>query len=71
MQGAKQAYFNDAPTGALFAASAKYLSPNYRGTKDQQARIPFGNALQLVEQGKADADKAWDKALDDAAKNIR
>ncbi|MGW8990109.1 ABC transporter substrate-binding protein [Streptomyces zhihengii] len=71
VQGAKQAYFNDAPTGALFAASAKYLSPNYRGTKDQQARIPFGNALQLVEQGKADADKAWDKALDDAAKNIR
>ncbi|MFD6534635.1 extracellular solute-binding protein [Streptomyces sp. NPDC060184] len=71
VQGAKQEYFNDAPTGELFAASAKSLKPNYRGTKDQQARIPFGNALQLVEQGKASPDEAWDKALDEAAKNIR
>ncbi|MFF3030978.1 extracellular solute-binding protein [Streptomyces rubiginosohelvolus] len=71
VQGTRQPYFNDAPTGKLFAASAKSLRPNYRGTKDQQARIPFGNALQLVEQGKADPQEAWDKALDEVDKNLR
>ncbi|MGW5640624.1 extracellular solute-binding protein [Streptomyces sp. NPDC003832] len=71
IQGTESAYFSGAPTGEIFAASAKSLKPNYRGTKDQQARIPFGNALQLVEQGKADPDEAWDKALDEAAKNLR
>ncbi|MEV8320902.1 ABC transporter substrate-binding protein [Streptomyces sp. NPDC059900] len=71
VKGTEQPYFNGAPTGKLYAASAKSLKPNYRGTKDQQARIPFGNALQLVEQGKADPDEAWDKALDEADKNLR
>ncbi|MFC8226508.1 ABC transporter substrate-binding protein [Streptomyces sp. NPDC057287] len=71
VKGATQEYFNGAPTGELFAASAKSLKPNYRGTKDQQARIPFGNALQLVEQGKASPEQAWDKALEEAAKNLR
>ncbi|MFB8025580.1 MULTISPECIES: extracellular solute-binding protein [unclassified Streptomyces] len=71
VKGATQEYFNGAPTGELFAASAKSLKPNYRGTKDQQARIPFGNALQLVEQGKASPDQAWDKAQEEAAKNLR
>ncbi|MFC9463146.1 ABC transporter substrate-binding protein [Streptomyces coelicoflavus] len=71
VRGTKSEYFNNAPTGEIFASSAKSLKPNYRGTKDQQARIPFGNALQLVEQGKADPDEAWEKALDEAAKNIR
>lgn len=71
VKGTTQAYFGGAPTGELFAASAKSLKPNYRGTKDQQARIPFGNALQVVEQGKASPDQAWDKALEEAAKNLR
>ncbi|WP_435190247.1 extracellular solute-binding protein [Streptomyces sp. bgisy126] len=71
VQGAEQDWFSKAPTGKLFAASAKSLKPNYRGTKDQQARIPFGNALQLVEQGKADPAAAWDKAVAEAAKNLR
>lgn len=71
VQGTKQEYFNDAATGKIFAASAKELRPSYRGTKDQQVRIPFGNALQLVEQGKADPQEAWRKALDTAAKNLR
>ncbi|MFJ6513064.1 ABC transporter substrate-binding protein [Streptomyces sp. NPDC091406] len=71
VKATKQAYFNEAPTGELFAASAKGLKPNYRGTQDQQVRIPFGNALQLVEQGKSDPDEAWKKALEEAAKNLR
>ncbi|MEU6404319.1 ABC transporter substrate-binding protein [Streptomyces sp. NPDC046985] len=71
VRDARQPYFDDAPTGAIFAASAKDLKPSYRGTKDQQVRIPFGNALQLVEQRKASPDDAWHKALDDAAKNLK
>ncbi|MFG3039285.1 extracellular solute-binding protein [Streptomyces sp. NPDC048330] len=71
VKGARQEWFGGAPTGTIFASSAKSLKPNYRGTKDQQVRIPFGNALQLVEQGKADPAAAWDKALAEAAKNLR
>ncbi|MFD8642737.1 extracellular solute-binding protein [Streptomyces zaomyceticus] len=71
VQGAQQDWFSHAPTGKIFAASARSLKPNYRGTKDQQARIPFGNALQLVEQGKADPAAAWNKAVAEAAKNLR
>ncbi|MFJ5775215.1 extracellular solute-binding protein [Streptomyces sp. NPDC093094] len=71
VRGTRSKYFDDAPTGEIFAGSARNLKPNYRGTKDQQARIPFGNALQLVEQGKADPEEAWDRALDEAAKNLR
>ncbi|MFE5243758.1 MULTISPECIES: ABC transporter substrate-binding protein [unclassified Streptomyces] len=71
VKGATSDYFSDAPTGEIYASSAKSLKPNYRGSKDQQARIPFGNALQLVEQDKADPEEAWEKSLDEAAKNLR
>ncbi|MEU1620743.1 ABC transporter substrate-binding protein [Streptomyces sp. NPDC005722] len=70
VQGTRKAYFNDAPTGKIFAASAKDLRPSFRGSKDQQVRVPFANALQLVEQRKAAPDEAWAKALADAAKNL-
>lgn len=71
VQDTRKAYFNDAPTGKIFAASAKGLRPSFRGTKDQQVRIPFANALQLVEQGKESPAGAWRKALADAEKNLK
>ncbi|MFF3889972.1 extracellular solute-binding protein [Streptomyces sp. NPDC001914] len=71
VQDTRKAYFNDAPTGKIFAASAKGLRPSFRGTKDQQVRIPFTNALQLVEQGKESPAGAWRKALADAEKNLK
>ncbi|MEU4169262.1 ABC transporter substrate-binding protein [Streptomyces sp. NPDC026665] len=71
VQNTRKAYFNDAPTGKIFAASAKGLRPSFRGTKDQQVRIPFANALQLVEQGKESPAGAWRKALADAEKNLK
>ncbi|MFE2540413.1 ABC transporter substrate-binding protein [Actinacidiphila glaucinigra] len=70
VQDTRKAYFNDAPTGKIFAASAKDLRPSFRGSKDQQVRVPFANALQLVEQRKASPDEAWRRALADAAKNL-
>ncbi|MCQ4211125.1 ABC transporter substrate-binding protein [Streptomyces longispororuber] len=71
VQNTRQKYFDDAPTGKIFAASAQGLKPSYRGTKDQQVRIPFANALQLVEQRKSSPAQAWQKALSDAAKNLK
>ncbi|MFJ4439208.1 ABC transporter substrate-binding protein [Streptomyces sp. NPDC088923] len=71
VQDTKQKYFNDAPTGKIFAASAKSLKPSFRGTKDQQVRLPFNSAIQLVEQRKAKPAEAWDKALQDAEKNLK
>ncbi|MET9257558.1 ABC transporter substrate-binding protein [Streptomyces sp. NPDC003717] len=71
VQGTRKEYFNNAPTGKIFAASAKDLKPSFRGTKDQQVRLPFANALQTVEQGKASPDEAWDKALSEAEKNLK
>ncbi|MFG3250833.1 extracellular solute-binding protein [Streptomyces sp. NPDC048187] len=71
VQGTRKEYFGNAPTGRIFAASAKDLKPSFRGTKDQQVRLPFGNALQLVEQGNASPDEAWDKALSEAEKNLK
>ncbi|WP_342455116.1 extracellular solute-binding protein [Streptomyces aureus] len=71
VQNTRKAYFNDAPTGRIFAASAKNLRPSFRGTKDQQVRIPFANALQLVEQRKESPAAAWSKALADAEKNLK
>ncbi|MFG2821566.1 extracellular solute-binding protein [Kitasatospora sp. NPDC048365] len=70
VQGTKQPYFSDAPTGQIFAASATGLKPSFRGTKDQEVRIPFGNALQLIEQQKATTAEAWTKALDEAKKGL-
>ncbi|WP_282204420.1 extracellular solute-binding protein [Kitasatospora fiedleri] len=70
VQGTKQPYFNDAPTGQIFAASANGLTPSFRGTKDQQVRVPFGNALGLIEQQKASTAEAWDKALAEAKKSL-
>ncbi|MET9874695.1 ABC transporter substrate-binding protein [Actinacidiphila glaucinigra] len=70
VQDTRKTYFNDAPTGKIFAASAKDLRPSFRGSKDQQVRVPFANALQLVEQHKASPDEAWRRALADAAKNL-
>ncbi|MGI5472302.1 extracellular solute-binding protein [Streptomyces sp. CA-132043] len=71
VRNTRQVYFGNAPTGEIFAASATDLKPSYRGTKDQQVRIPFANALQLVEQGKAAPHKAWSTALSDAEKNLK
>ncbi|MET7741044.1 ABC transporter substrate-binding protein [Streptomyces sp. NPDC005385] len=71
VQGTRKSFFNNAPTGKIFAASAQGLRPSFRGTKDQQVRIPFANALQLVEQRKASPDAAWRKALADAERNLK
>jgi cellobiose transport system substrate-binding protein len=61
--GATNEYFNNAPTGEIFAAGATSLKPVYLGPKNQPVRSEVENALRAVEQGKADPAKAWSDAV--------
>ncbi len=57
--------FNDAPTGAILAERAKGVKAQFKGPDDSviQENV-FGPALDLLDQQKATADDAWQKALD-------
>ncbi|CAM04689.1 putative sugar binding secreted protein [Saccharopolyspora erythraea NRRL 2338] len=59
-------YFNDAPVGQIYAASADSLRPNYRGAKDSVVRPLFGQALGRVEDGKQGVEAAWAEAVQQA-----
>lgn len=59
-------YFNNAPVGALFAASSDNIRPNYRGLRDAEVRPAFGHALGRIEDGKQSVDEAWDQAVREA-----
>ncbi|MEV0729220.1 extracellular solute-binding protein [Polymorphospora sp. NPDC050346] len=59
-------YFNNAPTGTIFAAGATELKPVYLGPKNQAVRTAVENALRAVEQGQA-PDAAWQDAVKNGA----
>ncbi|WNV89617.1 extracellular solute-binding protein [Umezawaea sp. Da 62-37] len=59
-------YFNGAPVGKIFGASAESLQPTYRGTKDSKVTPIFSNALSRVEQGKQSTSDAFAQALEEA-----
>ena len=59
--------FNNAPTGKIFSQSAKDLKPQPLGAHGAEIGTALGNALTSIEQGKADTDTAWKKALADVA----
>ena len=59
--------FNNAPTGKIFSQSAKDLKPQPLGAHGAEIGTALGNALTSIEQGKADGDTAWKKALADVA----
>ncbi|WP_410607628.1 extracellular solute-binding protein [Amycolatopsis sp. lyj-109] len=60
------AYFGDAPTGRIFAASADQLRPNYRGLRDADVRPEFGRALGRIEERTDTVEQAWTKAVQQA-----
>jgi cellobiose transport system substrate-binding protein len=64
----KQPFFNNAPTGEIFAKSAESLKPNYRGVRDGEARPAFTRALLRVEQGKQEPAAAFDEAVKESKK---
>ncbi len=59
-------YFDDAPTGRIFAASADSLRPNYRGLHDADVRPEFGRALGRIEDRTENVDQAWADAVQQA-----
>jgi cellobiose transport system substrate-binding protein len=68
VKDAKNTYFNNAPTGPIFAASARSLKPVYFGPKNQAVQDEVLNAIRSVEQKQRTADQAWTAALDNAKK---
>ncbi|MFG1680100.1 ABC transporter substrate-binding protein [Nonomuraea sp. NPDC049269] len=66
VQGFVNDYFNNAPVGKIFGASAKALKPVYLGPNNNPVGDRVGNALTAVEQGKLQPDEAWAKAVEDA-----
>jgi cellobiose transport system substrate-binding protein len=62
-------YFNNAPTGQIFGASAKALKPIHLGPKHQQLwETIFEPQMQAAEQGKLTSAAAWAKAQEEAKK---
>jgi cellobiose transport system substrate-binding protein len=68
----KSDYFSSAPVGEIFGAGAKALKPVVLGPKHQAVKErAFEPAMQAVEQGKLQPDKAWQQAVRDAAKEAK
>ena len=63
LKNAKNAYFNDAPVGRIFAAGARELEPVYLGAKNQPVRDAVENAMRSVENGQKDPAEGWDEAV--------
>ncbi len=59
-------FFNDAPVGRIYAASAKTLRPQYLGVKHGPVRQVFEQALQRVQEKKQKPDEAWAEAVREA-----
>ncbi|GAA4918204.1 ABC transporter substrate-binding protein [Streptomonospora salina] len=59
-------YFNDAPVGEIFSATALELEPIYFGPDTQAIDDGFRSAVESVEQGQASPEEGWEAALQEA-----
>ena len=76
----KDAFFNNAPVGAIYSSSAMKLKPIYAGAKDRLIDSTFGQALARITQGTQTkscggfaaqtSGAAWCQALQDIQHNI-
>ena len=69
--GYKDAYYQNAPVGAIYSSSVSTLKPAILGPKTASITTSFENATAVVAQGKKTADQAWADALAEIAKNIK
>lgn len=62
---APNAFFNDAPTGAILAERAQGVVAQFKGADDSviQENV-FGPALSALDRGETDTQGAWDQAID-------
>ncbi|GAA1822093.1 ABC transporter substrate-binding protein [Luedemannella flava] len=63
VKDSKNAYFNNAPVGEIFATGAKNLKPVYMGPKNQAVRTEVENAVRTVELGQRSPAEAWQDAI--------
>jgi cellobiose transport system substrate-binding protein len=63
--GFKNPFFNNAPVGQIFAASALRLKPQIIGPQQGAIQTAVSNAIQRVEQGKQSPTKSWAQFLKD------
>ncbi|MBN1172765.1 MAG: extracellular solute-binding protein [Micromonosporaceae bacterium] len=56
-------YFNNAPTGEIFAAGATALKAVYLGPKNQAVRDQVESALRSIERGERQSEQAWQDAV--------
>jgi cellobiose transport system substrate-binding protein len=60
-------FFNNAPTGRIFAAAAKKLQPQYQGPQDGDIGPLVGEGVNRVETGEQSAKQSWQRVLKDVA----
>lgn len=65
-QSYKKTFFNNAPTGVIFAKTAEGLQPQYLGKKNNDVRDAIQKVLLKVQQGKTDAAAGWEEAQKEA-----
>jgi cellobiose transport system substrate-binding protein len=63
--GFKNPFFNNAPVGQIFAASALRLKPQIIGPQQGAIQTASSNAIQRVEQRKQTPAKSWSQFLKD------
>lgn len=66
VQEATNEYFNDAPSGQIFAAGVEQFRPVHFGPQHEAVRAEFEGSLQAIEQGEMTPEEAWDAALSNA-----
>lgn len=71
VEGFKNPFFNDAPTGRIFGESAINLKPQYQGEKHGAIRKAMEDAITRVEQGRQKPAEAFAQAVKDAARAAR
>jgi cellobiose transport system substrate-binding protein len=71
VEGFKNPFFNDAPTGKLFGESAIHLKPQYQGEKHGPIRKAMEDGITRVEQGRQKSAESFAQSVNDATRAAR
>jgi cellobiose transport system substrate-binding protein len=71
VEGFKNPFFNDAPTGKIFGESAVNLKPQYQGEKHGPIRKAMEDGITRVEQGRQRPAESFTQAIKDARRVAR
>jgi cellobiose transport system substrate-binding protein len=68
LTGFSKAFFNNAPIGKIFTASAQAVKPQHQGPKQGDVFSTIGAGLGRIEEGKQQPADAWNQVLADVKK---